>query len=267
MTLPVKKKEHATQLAQLEAALASARGVTAKRRAAVKRAEKHLDSALSDEAAAQYGYDSALVASWGDTPDWHTLLDIRGGDSAVMYHLACRELDRMGLETSMLNMETGQRVVWLGFETDGEEELQQKLRGVQFILPFVKAGQDGQREISLRHAQPGKFALSLAVDRKTQAVSVVMRVMGRKKQRSPFPGVEAALRFLQREHAAREPYSPSVPDTCTCEGDAGQCDRCRCLSDIEHGLAPAGEHWFRGCGTYRVGICRISASSVARLKP
>ncbi|ECA1950159.1 hypothetical protein EJH27_01640 [Salmonella enterica subsp. enterica serovar Virchow] len=191
----------AQQLESLGEALAAARRVTATRRAALEKAEARYDAARDDEADAQYRYDCALAAAWGDTPDWFTLLDGSENRSVVMYDLACRELEKMGLSTLMVNLETGQRVVWLGFETDTEDELQQKLRGVQFILPFVKAGRDGQREISLRHARPEAFALSLAVDQQTQAVSVVVKVWGREKSSTGFPGLEAALRFIRGEYS------------------------------------------------------------------
>lgn len=201
MTQSARKKETATQLALLEAELTAARRVTARHRAAVEKAEKRHEAAEDAQADVQYRYDCALVASWGDTPDWLTLLDGDENRSSVMYELACRGLERMGLGTSMINMETGQRVVWLGFSTDSEEELQQKLRGVQFILPFVKAGSTGQREISIHHTREDAFALSLAVDARTQAVSVVKRVYGREKERTCFPGLEAALRYIRDNHS------------------------------------------------------------------
>ncbi|ENX3172454.1 hypothetical protein ACFOFA_004828 [Salmonella enterica] len=149
MTQPARKKETATQLELLEAELTAARKVTARYRTAMEKAEKRHGAAEDAQAVAQYRYDRALVASWGDTPDWLTLLDGDENRSPVMYELARDGLERLGLGTSMINMETGQRVVWLGFSTDSETELQQKLRGVQFILPFVKAGSQGQREISI----------------------------------------------------------------------------------------------------------------------
>ncbi|EGA2770170.1 hypothetical protein H5K18_004692 [Salmonella enterica] len=201
MTQPARKKETATQLALLEAELAAARKVTARYRAAVEKAEKRHEAAEEAQADVQYRYDSALVASWGDTPDWLTLLDGDEDRSSVMYELACEGLERLGLGTSMINMETGQRVVWLGFRTDSEDELQQKLRGVQFILPFVKAGLNGQREISISHPQRDKFALSLMVDAGTQAVSVMKRVYGREKERTGFPGLEVALRYIRDSHS------------------------------------------------------------------
>ncbi|ELO3971021.1 hypothetical protein QWM80_004826 [Salmonella enterica] len=201
MTQPARKKETTTQLALLEAELAAARKVTARYRAAVEKAEKRHEAAEEAHADVQYRYDCALVASWGDTPDWLTLLDGDEDRSSVMYELACEGLERLGLATSMINMETGQRVVWLGFRTDSEDELQQKLRGVQFILPFVKAGFNGQREISISHPQRDKFALSLMVDAGTQAVSVMKRVCGREKERTGFPGLEAALRYIRNIHS------------------------------------------------------------------
>ncbi|EBW6364042.1 hypothetical protein DPU24_25265 [Salmonella enterica subsp. enterica serovar Oranienburg] len=201
MTQPARKKETATQLALLEAELTAARRVTVRHRVAVEKAEKRLDAAEDSQADVQYRYDCALVASWGDTPDWLTLLDGDESRSSVMYELAREGLERMGLGTSMINMETGQRVVWLGFSTDSEAELQQKLHGVQFILPFVKAGSHGQREISLHHPREDAFALSLAVDTRTQAVSVLKRVYGREKERTGFPGLEAALRYIRDNHS------------------------------------------------------------------
>ncbi|HFX2462218.1 TPA: hypothetical protein ACIA70_000522 [Salmonella enterica subsp. enterica serovar Java] len=201
MTQPARKKETATQLALLEAELTAARRVTARHRAAVEKAEKRHEAAEEAQADVQYRYDCALVASWGDTPDWLTLLDGDENHSSVMYELACRGLEQMGLGTSMINMETGQRVVWLGFSTDSEDELQQKLHGVQFILPFVKAGSHGQREISISQPRRDKFALSLAVDARTQAVSVLKRVYGREKERTGFPGLEAALRYIRDNHS------------------------------------------------------------------
>ncbi|EIT6901376.1 hypothetical protein L2Z87_003557 [Salmonella enterica] len=201
MTQPARKKETATQLALLEAELAAARKVTARYRAAVEKAEKRHEAAEEAQADVQSRYDCALVASWGDTPDWLTLLDGDEDRSSVMYELACEGLERLGLATSMINMETGQRVVWLGFSTDSEDELQQKLRGVQFILPFVKAGLNGQREISISHPQRDKFAQSLMVDAGTQAVSVMKRVYGREKERTGFPGLEAALRYIRNIHS------------------------------------------------------------------
>ncbi|HAF5680341.1 TPA: hypothetical protein G8N93_004998 [Salmonella enterica] len=201
MTQPARKKETATPLALLEAELTAARRVTARYRAAVEKAEARYDDAREAEADVQYRYDRALVASWGDTPDWLTLLDGDERRSSVMYELACRGLELMGLGTSMINMDTGQRVVWLGFSTDREEELQQTLRGVQFILPFVKAGSGGEREISIRHHRADAFALSLTVDVRTQAVSVVKQVYGREEARTRFPGVEAALRYIRENHS------------------------------------------------------------------
>ncbi|EBD0365994.1 hypothetical protein QY625_005264 [Salmonella enterica] len=201
MTQPARKKETATPLALLEAELTAARRVTARYRAAVEKAEARYDDAQDTEADVQYRYDRALVASWGDTPDWLTLLDGDERRSSVMYELACRGLELMGLGTSMINMDTGQRVVWLGFRTDSEEELQQTLRGVQFILPFVKAGSGGEREISIRHPRADAFALSLTVDVRTQAVCVVKQVYGREDARTRFPGVEAALRYIRENHS------------------------------------------------------------------
>lgn len=201
MTQPARKKETATPLALLEAELTAARRVTARYRAAVEKAEARYDDAREAEADVQYRYDRALVASWGDTPDWLTLLDGDERRSSVMYELACRRLELMGLGTSMINMDTGQRVVWLGFRTDSEEELQQTLRGVQFILPFVKAGSGGEREISIRHPRADAFALSLTVDVRTQAVCVVKQVYGREDARTRFPGVEAALRYIRENHS------------------------------------------------------------------
>ncbi|EAA8752652.1 hypothetical protein [Salmonella enterica] len=201
MTQPANKKGAATQLQLLEAELAAARKVAARYRAAVEKAKKRLDAAVDSQADVQYRYDRALVASWGDTPDWLTLLDGDESRSSVMYELAREGLERLGLGTSMINMETGQRVVWLGFSTDSEVELQQKLHGVQFILPFVKAGSNGQREISISQPQRDKFALSLMVDARTQAVSVQKRVYGREKERIGFPGLEAALRFIRDIHS------------------------------------------------------------------
>lgn len=201
MTQPARKKETATPLALLEAELSAARRVTDRYRAAVEKAEARYDDAQDTEADVQYRYDSALVASWGDTPDWLTLLDGDEKRSSVMYELACEGLERMGLGTSMINLETGQRVVWLGFSTDSEDELQQKWRGVQFILPFVKAGSCGEREISIHHPRADAFALSLAVDARTQAVSVVKQVYGREEARTRFPCVEAALRYIRENHS------------------------------------------------------------------
>ncbi|ECJ2223069.1 hypothetical protein FNS94_14650 [Salmonella enterica] len=201
MTQPARKKETATQLALLEAELTAARRVTARHRVAVEKAEKRLDAAEDSQADVQYRYDCALVASWGDTPDWLTLLDGDESRSSVMYELAREGLERLGLGTSMINMETGQRVVWLGFSTHSEAELQQKLRGVQFILPFVKAGSHGQREISISQPRRDKFALSLMVDTRTQAVSVLKRVYGREKERTGFPGLEAAMRYIRDNHS------------------------------------------------------------------
>ncbi|EDQ5070626.1 hypothetical protein AB2Z78_002943 [Salmonella enterica] len=201
MTQLAKKKETATQLELLEAELAAARKVTARYRTAMEKAEKRHEAAEDAQADVQYRYDCALVASWGDTHDWMTLLDGDENRSSVMYELAREGLERLGLGTSMINLETGQRVVWLGFSTDSEAELQQKLRGVQFILPFVKAGFDGQREISISQPRRDKFELSLMVDARTQAVSVMKRVYGREKERTGFPGLEAALRYIRDIHS------------------------------------------------------------------
>ncbi|EBF4234309.1 hypothetical protein FH405_19925 [Salmonella enterica] len=201
MTQPANKKGAATQLELLEAELAAARKVAARYRAAVEKAKKRHEAAEDAQAVAQYRYDRALVTSWGDTPDWLTLLDGDESRSSVMYELACEGLERLGLGTSMINMETGQRVVWLGFSTDSEAELEHKLRGVQFILPFVKAGSHGQREISICQQRRDKFALSLMVDARTQAVSVMKRVYGREKECTNFPGLEAALRYIRDIHS------------------------------------------------------------------
>ncbi|EDX9447737.1 hypothetical protein GRP87_000770 [Salmonella enterica subsp. enterica] len=209
MIQPARKKETATQLELLEAELTAARKVTARYRAAMEKAEKRLDAAQASQADVQYRYDCALVASWDDTPDWLTLLDGDEDRSSVMYELARDGLERLG--TSMINMETGQRVVWLGFRTDSEDELQQKLRGVQFILPFVKAGSQGQREISICQPQRDKFALSLMVDARTQAVSVMKRVYGREKERTGFPGLEAALRYIRDIHSDTSIEAGSQP--------------------------------------------------------
>ncbi|EIZ5935633.1 hypothetical protein MPD15_002667 [Salmonella enterica] len=211
MIQPARKKETATQLELLEAELTAARKVTARYRAAMEKAEKRLDAAQASQADVQYRYDCALVASWDDTPDWLTLLDGDEDRSSVMYELARDGLERLGLGTSMINMETGQRVVWLGFRTDSEDELQQKLRGVQFILPFVKAGSQGQREISICQPQRDKFALSLMVDARTQAVSVMKRMYGREKERTGFPGLEAALRYIRDIHSDTSIEAGSQP--------------------------------------------------------
>lgn len=110
MTQPARKKETATQLELLEAELTAARKVTARYRTAMENAEKRHGAAEDAQAVAQYRYDCALVASWGDTPDWMTLLDGDEDRSSVMYELAREGLERLGLGTSMINMETGHRL-------------------------------------------------------------------------------------------------------------------------------------------------------------
>lgn len=105
MTQPARKKEAATHLELLEAELTAARKVTARYRTAMEKAEKRLDAAEDSQADVQYRYDCALVASWGDTPDWLTLLDGDESRSSVMYELARDGLERLGLGTSMINME------------------------------------------------------------------------------------------------------------------------------------------------------------------
>lgn len=88
MTQPARKKETARQLELLEAELAAARKVTARYRTAMEKAEKRHEAAEDAQAVAQYRFDRALVASWGDTPDWMTLLDGDENRSSVMYELA-----------------------------------------------------------------------------------------------------------------------------------------------------------------------------------
>ncbi|WP_336284317.1 hypothetical protein [Citrobacter arsenatis] len=165
MTQPARKKEAATHLELLEAELIAARKVTARCRTAMEKAEKRLDAAEASQADVQYRYDCALVASWGDTPDWLTLLDGDESRSSVMYELARDGLERLGLGISMINMETG------------------------------------QREISICQPRRDKFALSLMVDARTQSVSVMKRVYGREKERTGFSGLEAALRYIRSIHS------------------------------------------------------------------
>lgn len=90
MTQPARKKETATQLELLEAELTAARKVTARYRTAMENAEKRHGAAEDAQAVAQYRYDRALVASWGDTPDWMTLLDGDEDRSSVIAAEAAR---------------------------------------------------------------------------------------------------------------------------------------------------------------------------------
>lgn len=69
MTQPARKKETARQLELLEAELAAARKVTARYRTAMEKAEKRHEAAEDAQAVAQYRFDRALVASWGDERD------------------------------------------------------------------------------------------------------------------------------------------------------------------------------------------------------
>ncbi|EIK1793000.1 hypothetical protein LJW72_005041, partial [Salmonella enterica] len=60
---------------------------------------------------------------------------------------------------------------------------------------------NGQREISISQPRRDKFSLSLIVHARTQAVSVMKRVYGREKERTGFPGLEAALRYIRDIHS------------------------------------------------------------------
>jgi hypothetical protein len=133
----------------IEKLISDASEVIAKRERSVRRAERNLEIAEDHLADLENQRDELVIASWGDAPNWHGIFSMSEDASTTMRAYRDKWVGTIaGLRlTAFGNIYTGQSVYGIGFTTKSEEELEQTIHMVEFVLPYLIA--DERKEKSL----------------------------------------------------------------------------------------------------------------------
>ena len=186
-----------TQLDAIRARIADASDIVTRRERSVKRAERNLEIAEYDLAELQNERDKILIASWGDKPNWQVIFDLVDA-SPAMYEYKQKWVEEAGLHsTGMYNCETKQGGFSVGFTTTTQEELNQNIRMVEFIMPYLRPDRNNEKALIVYNVPGDDCCHNFVLNTKTGKYGISTdRYMSRFSV-DEFPTLAEALRYLQ----------------------------------------------------------------------
>jgi hypothetical protein len=171
----------------------------------VKRAENKHDKALDAYNELFYEYECLLIESWKGQPDWNILLDNPDNHSAIMYDLFSHYIQEMRLSYLGVNIHTNQRAIGIYFETNSPSEMNEKIKGIKFIAPYIKEYK-GKKYFNISNLRDENCAYELWITNEKLSLkdnlssyAVVRMTYGSIDKIHPFSTLESALSFVQSE--------------------------------------------------------------------
>ncbi|AUO67264.1 hypothetical protein WM46_22520 [Citrobacter freundii complex sp. CFNIH2] len=180
--------------------------VISKRERSVRRAERNLEITEDHLAELENQRDELIIASWGDAPNWQGIFGMSEDASSAMR--AYREkwistIPGMRL-TSYGNIYTGQSVYGIGFTTKSETELEQTIRMVEFILPYLLADERKEKALMIYNYPAMDCCQSFVFNIETGKYGIATDRFMSRQETMEFPSLEGALRHLQENSLFEE---------------------------------------------------------------
>lgn len=164
---------------------------------ALERATHRYELACESASEVLYERDCAIIESWAGEPDWNVLLTNSDDYSSAMYEYGNAMLNQHHLRASCTDGDTNQRNLIIHFETNSPHELANKVKGVEFIMDYIKVGKHGDKTISISHGQSCDFALEFGFNPKTNETYIVKSTFGCRDSKLNFADLQAALSYVQ----------------------------------------------------------------------
>lgn len=173
--------------------------VISKYERSVRHAERNLEIAEDHLAELENQRDELIITSWGDEPNWQGIFGMSEDASSAMR--AYREkwistIPGMRL-TSYRNVYTGQSVYGIGFTTRSGAELEQKIRMVEFILPYLLADERKEKTLMIYNYPAEECSQSFVFNTDTGKYGIATDRYMSRQDTMVFPSLEDTLRYLQ----------------------------------------------------------------------
>lgn len=183
----------------IEKLISDASEVIAKRERSVRRAERNLEIAEDHLADLENQRDELVIASWGDAPNWHGIFSMSEDASTTMRAYRDKWVGTIaGLRlTAFGNIYTGQSVYGIGFTTKSEEELEQTIRMVEFVLPYLIADERKEKSLMIYNYPTVDCCHSFVFNIETGTYGIATDRFMSRQETMEFPSLEFALRHLQ----------------------------------------------------------------------
>ncbi|MEB2704111.1 MULTISPECIES: hypothetical protein [Enterobacteriaceae] len=186
--------------------ISDASDVISRRERSVRRAERNLEIAEDYLAELENQRDELIIASWGEAPNWQGIFGMSEGASSAMR--AYREkwistIPGMRL-TSYGNIYTGQSVYGIGFTTKSAAELEQTIRMVEFLMPYLLADQRKEKTLMIYNYPAVDCCHSFIFNTETGKYGIATDRFMSRQDTMEFPSLEDALRHLQENSLFEE---------------------------------------------------------------
>lgn len=173
--------------------------VISKRERSVRRAERNLEIAEDHLAELENQRDELIIESWGDTPNWQGIFGMNEDTSSAMRAYRDKWVSTVpGLRlTSFGNIYTGQSVYGIGFMTRSEAELEQKIRMVEFVMPYLLADERKEKALMIYNYPAVDCCHSFVFNTETGKYGIATDQFMSRQNTMEFASLESALRHLQ----------------------------------------------------------------------
>ncbi len=194
------------QINAINKQISDAVDVISKRERSVRRAERNLEIAEDHLAELESQRDELIITSWGDTPNWPGIFGLSDDASTTMRAYRDKWVSTIpGMRlTSYGNIYTGQSVYGIGFTTESAAELEQKIRMVEFLMPYLLVDQRKEKTLMIYNYPAVDCCHSFIFNTETGKYGIGTDRFMSRQDTLEFPSLEDALRHLQENSLFEE---------------------------------------------------------------
>ncbi|WP_246871669.1 hypothetical protein [Pantoea ananatis] len=181
----------------IDSLIATAEKAVRLRQRSVTRAERNLAWAEESLADLLNRKDLLLIRSWGREPNWQAIFDISDPTSA-MYEYQEYWISQKGLiKSGMRHCETNQAVFSVGFETTTTAELAKNIAMVEFVMQYIRAGENNEKLMSIHNLPTKECSYSFIYNTHTNLYGILTESYMSRVDLKEFDQIETALAYLQ----------------------------------------------------------------------
>jgi|GEM_PF-1379672 len=167
------------------------------RQRSVTRAERNLELAEATLAELNNRKDVLLIRSWGGKPDWQAIFDISDPTPAMYEYQECWISQKGLIKSGMRHCETNQAVFSVGFETTTTTELAKNIAMVEFVMQYIRAGENNEKLMSIYNLPTKECCYSFVYNTHTNLYGILTESFMRRVDLKEFDQLETALAYLQ----------------------------------------------------------------------
>lgn len=206
-----------SRLNELDEAIKIAKGDEVKKKAALKRAKANLSKAENKTYQLQNLRDLLYVNSLGDKVDWDMVFNYNEDETAAAMDYRKHVAQNYYIKKSgHYNPETKQHVFCVEFQSDSKQELQAKIKTIDFVFSkLIPNPSDENRKCILIYnlIEVDDFdTYELAHKSSDGEYSILIRRLGRTSLHQSFKSLDEALNFIQsKSNVAFDAMLPDHP--------------------------------------------------------